>query len=63
MTTAIAGQRMYLVLVQVYTPGVMDAGPSSGVFWIGMGFALVAGYAAAFSVNYILAGKGIRHVY
>ena len=51
------------VLVQVYTPGVMDAGLSSGMFWLGMGFALVAGYAAAFPVNYILVGKGIRHVH
>ena len=51
------------VLVQVYTPGVMDAGLSSGLFWLGMGFALVAGYAAAYPVNYILVGRGIRHVH
>ena len=51
------------VLVQVYTPGVMDAGLGSGIFWLGMGFALVAGYAAAFPVNYILVGKGIRHIH
>ncbi len=51
------------VLIQVYTPGVMDAGLSSGIFWLGMGFALVAGYAAAFPVNYILVGKGIRHTH
>jgi hypothetical protein len=51
------------VLVQVYTPGVMDAGLNSGIFWLGMGCALVAGYAAAFPVNYILVGKGIRHIH
>lgn len=51
------------VLVQVYTPGVMEAGLSSGIFWFGMGFALVAGYAAAFPVNYILVGKGVRHAH
>ncbi len=51
------------VLVQVYTPGVMDAGLSSWIFWLGMGFALAAGYVAAFPVNYILVGKGIRHVH
>lgn len=51
------------VLVQVYTPGVMDAGLSSGLFWLGMGFALAAGYAAAYPVNYILVGRGIRHVH
>ena len=51
------------VLVQVYTPGVMDAGLSSWLFWLGMGLALMAGYAAAFPVNYILVGKGIRHAH
>ncbi len=51
------------VLVQVYTPGVMDAGLGSWIFWAGMGFALTAGYAAAFPVNYILVGKGIRHIH
>ena len=51
------------VLVQVYTPGVMDAGLGSWIFWLGMGLALVAGYVAAFPVNYILVGKGIRHAH
>jgi len=51
------------VLVQVYTPGVMDAGLGSWIFWLGMGMALVAGYIAAFPVNYILVGKGIRHTH
>ena len=51
------------VLVQVYTPGVMDAGLGSWLFWFGMGLALVAGYVAAFPVNYILVGKGIRHAH
>ena len=44
------------VLVQVYTPGVMEAGLLSWIFWLGMALALVAGYAAAFPVNYILVG-------
>ncbi len=51
------------VLVQVYTPGVMQAGLLSWIFWLGMGLALVAGYIAAFPVNYVLVGKGIRHVH
>jgi hypothetical protein len=51
------------VLVQIYTPGVMDAGLGSWIFWLGMGLALAAGYAAAFPVNYILVGKGIRHTH
>ncbi len=49
------------VLVQVYTPGVMEAGLSSPLFWFGMLLALVAGFIDAYPVNYILEGKGIRH--
>lgn len=51
------------VLVQVHTPGVMEAGLLSWIFWLGMGLALVAGYIAAFPVNYVLVGRGIRHVH
>ncbi len=51
------------VLIQVYTPGVMEAGLASWIFWLGMGLALIAGYAAAFPVNYIMIGKGVRHVH
>ncbi|MCK4910410.1 MAG: DUF4396 domain-containing protein [Thermodesulfovibrionales bacterium] len=49
------------VLVQVYTPGVMEAGLLSAIFWIGMGLSLIAGFIAAWPINYILIGKGIRH--
>ena len=51
------------VLVQVFTRGVMQGGLLSWIFWLGMGLALVAGYIAAFPVNYVLVGKGIRHVH
>ncbi len=51
------------VLIQVYTPGVMEAGLLSWIFWAGMGLALIAGYMAAFPVNYVLVGKGIRHIH
>jgi hypothetical protein len=49
------------VLVQVYTPGVMEAGLRSGIFWLGMLLALIAGFIAAWPVNYFLIGRGIRH--
>ena len=51
------------ILIQVYTPGVMEAGFSSWLFWGGMLLALAAGFIAAFPINYILVGKGIRHVH
>ncbi len=49
------------VLIQVYTPGVMEAGLGAPIFWFGMLLALAAGFVAAFPVNYLLVGKGIRH--
>ena len=49
------------VLTELYTPGVMDAGLTDGLFWLGMGLALLAGFAAASPVNWWLIGKGIRH--
>jgi hypothetical protein len=49
------------VLVEIYTPGVMDSGLSSPLFWGGMLLALTAGFAAAYPVNYWLIGKGVRH--
>ena len=51
------------VLVEVYTPGVMQAGLSSPIFWGGMLLALTAGFVAAWPVNYWLVGKGIRHIH
>ncbi len=51
------------VLIEVYTPGVMAAGLASWLFWGGMLLALAVGFIAAFPVNYILVGRGIRHVH
>ena len=58
---SIAVMETFEVLVQVYTPGVMDAGLTDGIFWLGMLLGLIAGFIAAFPVNYIFAKKGIRH--
>jgi len=49
------------VLVEVYTPGVMNASLTSLLFWVGMLLALTAGFIAAFPINYYLIGKGVRH--
>lgn len=51
------------VLVQIYTPGVMESGLTSWIFWAGMLLALIAGFIAAFPVNYILIGRGVRHMH
>jgi hypothetical protein len=49
------------VLVQLYVPGLMEAGLTTVLFWSGMGFSLLAGFIAAFPVNLYLIGKGVRH--
>jgi|SRR5688572_9331611 len=49
------------VLVQVNTPGVMEAHLADWLFWKGMIFGLIAGFIAAFPVNYFFVRKGIRH--
>jgi hypothetical protein len=48
-------------VVEIYTPGVMAAHPSEGIFWLGMLLALIAGFAAAFPVNLLLVKRGVRH--
>lgn len=58
---SIAVMEAFEVAVQVYTPGVMDAHLSDWLFWKGMLIGLIAGFIAAFPVNYIFVKKGIRH--
>jgi uncharacterized membrane protein len=49
------------VLTEVYVPGVMQAHLHEPVFWAGMALALVAGFLAAYPVNYFMIRRGIRH--
>lgn len=58
---SIAVMETFEVLTQVYTPGVMDAHLNDWLFWKGMLLGLIAGFIAAFPVNYYFVRKGIRH--
>ncbi len=58
---SIAVMETFEVLVQVYYPGLMDAKLTDWLFWEGMILSLIAGFIAAFPVNYIFVKKGIRH--
>jgi len=49
------------VLIEVYTPGVMQAHLHEPIFWIGMALALIAGFLAAFPVNYYMIKRGVGH--
>ncbi len=51
------------VLVELNMPGVMTGGLASPIFWLGMGAALLAGFLAAWPVNYWLIGRGVTHVH
>ena len=51
------------VLTEIYTPGVMEAHLTDGIFWLGMLLALIAGFIAALPINYWFAQKGVRHVH
>jgi len=59
--TSIAVMETAEVLAEIYIPGVMQAGLTDPIFWIGMMLALTAGYFAAFPVNYFLIRRGVRH--
>jgi hypothetical protein len=49
--------------VEGFTPGLMAATVFQPFYWFGMLLALVAGFLAAWPVNYILARRGVRHVH
>ena len=51
------------VLVEIYTPGFMQAGLFDPILWGGMVLALTAGFMAAWPVNLIMVKRGYRHVH
>ena len=52
---------VFELFTQVAIPGVMDTGISDSIFWLGMFASLIAGFIAAFPVNYYLVKRGVRH--
>jgi Domain of unknown function (DUF4396) len=58
---SIAVMETFEALVQIYMPGVMDAKLNDWIFWEGMILSLIAGFVAAYPVNYLFVRKGIRH--
>jgi hypothetical protein len=49
------------VWTQLSIPGVMEAGLTDGLFWLGMFLGLAAGFVAALPVNYVVIARGVRH--
>jgi len=49
------------VAIEVFVPGLMAATLTQAFYWIGMAAALIAGFLAAWPVNYALVRRGITH--
>jgi hypothetical protein len=47
--------------VEVFVPGLMAATLTQMFYWIGMAGALLAGFLAAWPVNYVLVRRGVTH--
>lgn len=60
-TLSIAVMEGVEVIVAINIPGAMQAPVADPLFWGSMILGLIAGFAAAYPVNYILISKGIRH--
>jgi len=60
-TLSIVAMEGVEVLVAVNIPGTMEAPVTDPLFWGSMILGLIAGFAAAYPVNYALVSKGIRH--
>lgn len=58
---SIAVMEAFEVLTQLLIPGVMEAGLSDPIFWLGMLAALAVGFIAALPVNYYMIKRGARH--
>jgi len=49
------------VLAEVFIPGVMTAGLSEPIFWLGMLGALITGFIFAYPANYLMIKRHIKH--
>ena len=58
---SIAVMEAFEVMTELLIPGVMQAGLTDAIFWLGMGAALAVGFIAALPVNYIMIKRGVRH--
>lgn len=70
LKTVFAGEGLSIAVMEAFEvgtqfaiPGVMEAGLTDGIFWIGMFVALVIGFAAALPVNVIMIRRGVRHMH
>ena len=70
LKTVFAGEGLSIAVMEAFEvgtqfaiPGVMEAGLTDGIFWIGMFAALAVGFVAALPVNVVMIRRGVRHVH
>lgn len=70
LKTVLVGESLSIIVMesfelgtQLAIPGVMEAGLTDGLFWMGMAAALVVGFFSALPVNYFMIKRGVRHVH
>lgn len=60
-TVSIAVMELAMNLADYHVGGLTAGSLANPVFWLGYGAALVAGYLAAFPVNFVLLKKQLKH--
>jgi len=70
LKTVFVGESLSIIVMEAFElgtqlaiPGVMEAGLTDGIFWMGMAAALVVGFFAALPVNYFMIKRGVRHMH
>ncbi|MEW5797497.1 MAG: DUF4396 domain-containing protein [Bacteroidota bacterium] len=70
LKTVFAGEGLSIAIMEAFEvgtqfaiPGVMEAGLTDTIFWIGMFAALAVGFVAALPVNVIMIRRGVRHIH
>jgi hypothetical protein len=70
LKTVFAGEGLSIAVMEAFEvgtqfaiPGVMEAGLSDSIFWIGMVVSLAIGFVAALPVNVVMIRRGVRHVH
>ncbi len=58
---SIAVMEAFIAGTHLVIPGVMEAGLTDTIFWLGILAAMVVGFIAAFPVNYYMIKRGVRH--
>ena len=60
-TASIIGMETAETIVMLTLPGMLQARPTQGLFWMGMGIAMACGFLAAYPINLVMMRRGKGH--